>query len=61
MFLKDRKKKKVHLSCKVGARIPRFPPHLIDHIFHVENCSDEVVTLCCDLVYLPVNFKDFLS
>lgn len=59
IFLMDRKKK-IHLSCRVEAGIPRFHPQLIYHIFHM-NYPSEVVTLCCDLVHLPVNFKNFLS
>lgn len=48
------------LSCKVVAKIPRFHSQLIYQVFHM-GCFCEVMTFCCDLVYLPVNFKDFLS
>lgn len=52
--------KMISVSCRVGARIPRFPSYLIYHIFYM-SCPSEIITFCYDLVYLPVNFKDFLS
>lgn len=55
-----RNKKRIFSSCKVGARLPRLHPQLIYHIFQI-GCPDEVRTFCCDLVYLSMNFQDFLK
>lgn len=49
---------KVPSFCKVGVRIPRSHSQLIYPIFDM-CCPSKVVTFCCDLFYLPVNFKDF--
>lgn len=51
---------KVPSFCKVGVRIPRSHSQLIYPIFDM-CCPSKVVTFCCDLFYLPVNFKDFFS
>lgn len=53
-------KKKISLCRKVGARTPRFCFQVICHIFHMGYPPGNVM-FCCDVVYLPRNYKAFTS